>query len=137
MITLEDYVGIHSASLDWDDARRANAAALLDAVALLESYAAQDGVPFPINPATGSGVSGQKFGGFRPQSCPIGASASAHKEGLAVDLFDPSGAIDAWCMANQDELELCGIYIEHPSATQGWSHWSIRAPKSGRHVFYP
>lgn len=137
MITMEDYVGPHAASPDWTEDRRANAARLLNACAILEAYAAKDGVQFPVNPATGSGVSGKRYGGFRPQSCTVGAPGSAHKEGLAVDRFDPSGAIDAWCMANQDKLELCGIYIEHPDETDGWSHWSIRPPKSGRHVFYP
>lgn len=137
MITLEDYVGPHADSQDWTEERRGNAARLLNACAILEAYAAQDGVRFPVNPATRSGVSGKRYGGFRPQSCHIGAPSSAHKEGLAVDLFDPRGNIDKWCLANQDKLALFGIYIEHPSETAGWSHWTVRAPASGRHVFFP
>jgi hypothetical protein len=137
MITLEQYFGPWADSDDATDERRANAAALLAAAGQLEITARNDGVPFPTNPATNSGVSGQRYGGFRPQACVIGAASSAHKQGLAVDLFDPSGAIDEWCLANLDKLEDCGIYIEAPDSTKGWSHWSTRAPRSGNRVFIP
>lgn len=137
MITLQQYVGPHGASPDWTGARQANAAALLSACSRLEMLALQDGVKFPINPVTQSGVSGETLGGFRPQACPIGAPTSAHKEGMAVDRYDPDGLIDKWCFEHQARLEQCGIYLEHPDATKGWSHWSTRAPKSGKRVFYP
>ena len=137
MITLTQYAGPHASSPDWNDTTQANAAQLLVACSRLEFLAAQDGVKFPNNPATGNGVSGETFGGFRPQNCPIGAPHSAHKEGKAVDRYDPDGLIDKWCFANQDRLESCGIYLEHPDATKGWSHWSTKAPASGRVVFYP
>lgn len=114
-----------------------NAANLVDAVNRLADYAIADGVEFKINPSTDSVVSGSEYGGFRPQSCTIGAKYSSHKLGLAVDLYDPSNDIDEWCMENQDKLQECGIYIEHPSATNHWSHWTIKSPKSGRRVFYP
>lgn len=137
MITLEQYVGPHAESPDWTPARQANAVKLLAACSALQAEAEADGVVFPINKATKSGVSGQTLGGFRPQAGTVGASNSAHKTGEAVDLFDPTGAIDAWCMANQDRLKAHGIYIEHPSATKGWSHWSTRRPGSGNTVFHP
>ena len=137
MITLQQYVGIHAQSEDWNDERKENASKLLMACSRLEALARGDGVKFPENPATGSGISGQTFGGFRPQSCTQGAAKSSHKAALAVDRYDPQGSIDDWCMANLDRLETCGIYIEHPSATPGWSHWTIKAPKSGNRVFYP
>lgn len=137
MITLEQYVGPHWASKDWTPERQDNAGRLLEACINLESLATADGVNFPINPKTKSGVSGETLGGFRPQSCTIGAPKSSHKEGLAVDRYDPHGDIDSWCMENQDKLESCGVYIEHPSATVGWSHWQIRPTASGHHVFYP
>ena len=137
MITLAQYVGPHAKSKDWTPARQANAAALLAACVALEAEAVADGATFPINPATKTGVSGQTFGGFRPQDCPQGAPNSSHKEGSAVDLYDPNGDIDAWCIAHQDRLALHGIYIEHPSATPRWSHWTTRAPGSGNRVFYP
>lgn len=137
MITLLHYVGPHADSPDWTPERQANARKLLTACAALESEMMRGGVAFPDNPKTRNGISGQAFGGFRPQCCQQGAPGSAHKQGLAVDRYDPRGEIDAWCMAHQDRLAVHGIYIEHPSATPGWSHWSIRAPKSGNRVFTP
>jgi hypothetical protein len=137
MITIEQYFGKWIDHPDANETRKGNAKRLLIACELLTAMAAADGIAFPTNPATKSGVSGHRYGGFRPQDCPQGSPNSSHKEGMAVDLFDPLGNIDEWCLDNQDKLELCGIYIEHPDATKGWSHWSIRAPKSGRHIFYP
>ncbi len=137
MISLEQYVGQHTDSPDWTDERKTNAARLLDACAALELEMMASGIQFPDNPATGSGVSGQTMGGFRPQRCPEGAPNSAHKEGLAVDRYDPDGAIDDWLMANQQALIANGLYLEHPGSTRGWSHWSIRRPGSGNRVFYP
>lgn len=137
MITMKQYAGVHEHSPDWNAARQLNAANLLVACWQLEQLAIADGVVFPDNPKTGSGVSGDALGGFRPQSCSIGAANSAHKEGLAVDRYDPHNLIDAWCMANLDKLAACGIYLEHPSKTDTWSHWTIRAPKSKNRVFMP
>jgi hypothetical protein len=137
MITLNQYVGPHSASPDWTPERQQNAAKLLAACCALEVEMARGGVAFPDNPATKSGVSGVTFGGFRPQNCSQGAPNSSHKEGMAVDRYDPRGEIDNWCMAHLDRLAHHGIYIEHSSATPGWSHWTTRAPKSGNRAFYP
>ena len=137
MITSDEYFGRWLHHADATQERQDNAARLLDACAKLEAIAAADGVEFKINPVTHSNVSGQTFGGFRPQSCVQGSPKSSHKEGLAVDRYDPNGDIDAWCIKNLGHLEDCGIYIEHPDSTPGWSHWTIRAPKSGNRVFYP
>lgn len=137
MITLDEYFGPWAKHPDATPERRKNAAALLVACSHLETRAVADGVVFHDNPVTQSGVSGKDYGGFRPQSCPQGAPGSAHKQGLAVDRYDPDGEIDDWCMANLDLLEQSGIYLEHPGSTRGWSHWTIRAPKSGNRVFFP
>lgn len=137
MITLSQYFGPHWESPDATDERKANAERLLAMCEKLEFLALADGVEFPDNPATGSGVSGLTYGGFRPQDCPQGAPHSSHKEGLAVDRYDPAGAIDQWCLDHLDDLEACGIYIESPKHTPRWSHWQIRAPKSGNRVFIP
>jgi hypothetical protein len=137
MITITQYVGTHASSPDWTPERQANAKKLLQQCALLELAMTDDGIEFPDNPKTGNGVSGETFGGFRPQDCPIGAPNSSHKEGMAVDRYDHSGAIDSWCVAHQTILKTYGIYIESPSATPGWSHWTIRAPGSGHQVFIP
>ena len=137
MLTLAQYVGPHASSPDWTEARQRNAEGLLKACAALEVEMARGGVSFPDNPHTKSGVSGVTFGGFRPQDCPQGAPDSSHKKGEGVDRYDPRGEIDAWCMAHLDRLAVHGIYIEHPSATPGWSHWTTRAPRSGNRAFYP
>lgn len=137
MITLEEYVGPHANSPDWTPDRQENAKKLLAACAALEADMAKDWIVFPVNMVTKSGVSGQTYGGFRPQNCPQGSAKSAHKEGLAVDRYDPHGEIDAYLLGHQFLLVKHGIYIEHPDKTERWSHWSIRPPKSGRHVFYP
>lgn len=137
MITLTQYVGPHRSHPDWTPAREQNATRLLAACCALEVEMARGGVGFPDNPHTKSGVSGQTFGGFRPQDCPQGAPNSNHKEGRGVDRYDPRGEIDAWCMAHQDRLAAHGIWIEHASATPGWSHWQSVAPKSGNRAYYP
>lgn len=137
MITLNEYVGSHRDSPDWTPTREQNATRLLAASAALEIEMMDDGVAFPINPVTKSGVGGITYGGFRPQDCPQGAPDSSHKEGQAVDRYDPRNEIDDWIMKHLDRLEFHGLYIEHPSATKSWSHWTTRAPRSGNRVFYP
>lgn len=137
MVTLQEYFGKFFDHPDATPERKDNAKELLSACEKLEVLAKKDGVKFQTNPMTNSQVSGTRYGGFRPQDCLQGASRSSHKEGLAVDLFDPDGDIDEWCLENLDKLEQCGIYLENPAATVHWSHWTIRAPKSGKRVFMP
>lgn len=137
MLTIEEYVGVHQDSPDWTQERQDNAARLCVAVNDLAAEMQALGVNFRINPTTGSVVSGQTYGGFRPQDCIQGAPNSSHKKGLAVDLYDPGGDIDCWLMKHVDKLEEYGIYIEHPDDTPHWSHWTIQPPGSGRHVFKP
>ena len=137
MITLAQYVGPHAHSPDWTAPRQEAAVISLAVFAELEMEMTIDGVEFLDNPATNSGVSGQTFGGFRPQDCSQGAPGSSHKEGTGVDRYDPHEAIDDWCMSHQDRLKVHGVYIEHSSKTKGWSHWTTRAPRSGNTVFMP
>lgn len=137
MITLEQYVGVHKNSPDWTHERKHNAIKLLDACNKLILLYEGDGNKLPTNPATASFISGKTLGGFRPQNSTVGASKSKHKEGKAVDIFDPLNRLDEWCMANLDSLEECSIYIEHPSATNTWSHWQNVPPLSKKRVFYP
>jgi hypothetical protein len=139
MISLEQYVGVHSKSKDWTDERKKNAISLLSVVNKLLGFAIQGGVRLLENPSTHSGVSGQTFGGFRPQDCPQGAPKSSHKEGLAVDIYDPDDKLDTWCKLpdNLALVESCGIYFEHPSSTKGWCHMTIKRPGSGNRWFYP
>jgi hypothetical protein len=137
MFTMDDLVGPWKDSPDWTPERQANAQKLIEACTRLQIALEKEDIHFPINPKTGTTISGEVYGGFRPQSCPIGAPHSAHKEGLAVDRYDPDGKIDGFLLREVDLLTECGIYIEAPSATPGWSHWTIRAPGSGHHVFLP
>jgi len=137
MITTEQYFGKFMDHSDVTTTVKVNAAELLESCHRLETMARSDEVIFLTNPATKSNISGTQYGGFRPQDCPIGAPGSSHKQGKAVDRYDPDGKIDAWCLVNQDKLKECGIYIEHPNATASWSHWTTRAPGSGNRVFYP
>jgi hypothetical protein len=137
MSTIQEYVGTHKDSPDWTPERQANAVGLLAAENALQKRMESDGVIFHTNPKTGCTISGSRFGGFRPQNCPIGAPHSAHKEGFSIDKYDPYNEIDVWLLDHEDVLEEFGIYIEHPSTTPNWSHWSLRAPPSGHHIFYP
>jgi hypothetical protein len=136
-LTLEQYFGKYLHHKDVTPERRANAEKLVDTVNRLYDIMVAAGVVFKSNPLTGSIVGGETLGGFRPQDCPIGAPASAHKQGLAVDLYDPDGTIDSWLVSHQLALKPYGLFFEHPTATPRWSHWTIRAPKSGRRFFYP
>lgn len=135
MITLDDYFGPWMQHADADARRKANAEALLAKVNALLEDAAAVGVELRKNPITGTLVSGQTFGGFRPQSCPQGAPTSSHKEGRGVDVADRSGALDDWI--TDVTLEHHGLYREHPDDTRGWCHLTDRAPGSGRRTFKP
>lgn len=60
---------------------------------------------------------------------------SNHLIGAAVDFADPSSELYAFCVSNYDVLAECGLYME--LGTIGWTHVSIKAPKSGKRGFYP
>jgi hypothetical protein len=137
MLTIEQLFGKYGSTPDATPEYKANGAVLVRTVNVLMAYMINAGITFKINPLTGSVVSGESLGGFRPKSCPIGASHSAHKEGMAVDIYDPDGKIDSWLFAHEPLLAHFGLYFEHPTATPSWSHWSTRAPTSGHRFFYP
>jgi hypothetical protein len=127
----QDHPGITSS-------HRSNAELLISRVNTLLARCLRTGqVDLETNPKTGTLISGEKNGGWRPQDCPIGAPNSSHKTGQGVDLYDPDGDIDNCLMEHQNILVECGLYIEHPSATRGWSHLTTRPPKSHNRVFYP
>lgn len=79
--------------------------------------------------------------GWRPVDVnartPGAAKFSKHTTGQAIDLADPEGMLDDWCMENLDMLESMELWLEHPSATKGWCHVQTVPPKSGKRVFYP
>jgi hypothetical protein len=135
MITLSDYFGPWIGHVDATDGRVENAEMLLSEVNLLLMEAEDAGLVIPLNPRTGTLVSGSEYGGFRPQDCPEGAPSSSHKEGKGVDIYDPRGMLDAWI--TDKILKLHDLYREAPSCTSTWCHLTIRAPSSGNRSFYP
>ncbi|UOF78832.1 peptidase M15 [Caudoviricetes sp.] len=141
VISKTDYIGIHAKSADLTPTRLANIELLLRAVNRLMMQGMKEGVIFPINKKTGSQIAGETYGGFRPQYCTVGAPKSAHKEGLAVDIYDPlPGLIDTWLQTSKEAKKLyeeLGIYFESPQHTIGWSHWTIKPPLSGNRFFFP
>ena len=137
MITLSDYVGTWSGHPDWTPERKANAERLLIAVNGLLAELAKAGIASRTNPKTGTLVSGETGGGFRPQSFPVGAPKSAHKTGEAVDLFDPFGSMGAYLQVRPIILTRNGLWLENPYATPGWIHCQTRPVKSGMTIFNP
>jgi len=137
MLHVEQYFGKWLGSKDVTMPIIDNAKRLVDSCNRLISAMELTGINFTVNPLTQSLVGGETLGGFRPQDCPIGAPKSGHKQGLAVDIYDPENQIDNWIFGHQKSLDQYGLYFEHPTATPWWSHWSIRKPPSGRRIFYP
>lgn len=135
MISPSDIIGPWKNSPDLTEERIENISDLVPPVNALLAKAKAAGISLPINPKTGTQVSGEQYGGFRPQSCPIGAPQSAHKVGMAVDIYDPSNALDAWI--TDDVLRACGLFREAPRATDTWCHLTTRRPGSGNRTFIP
>ena len=135
MITQEDYFKAYAGHDGITDEIRINAAGLLTSVnELLEACILLGWSP-RANPATGTLISGQKNGGWRPPECKIGAPSSSHKQGRGVDVADASNELDA--LITDDLLAAHGLYREHPDDTPNWCHLTDRAPKSGRRTFKP
>lgn len=89
------------------------------------------------NPRTGSLVSS----GWRPPQINTkagGAARSCHLSGEAIDLYDPDGKLDEFCLAASHwVLRELGLWLEDPKATPGWCHVQTKPPRSGRRVFLP
>lgn len=137
MITATDYFGRYAEHDDATAERRYHATALLDVVNDLLEAAAADGCDLPENPTTGSQISGSGNGGFRPQDSKVGAGGSKHKDGRAVDIYDPARQFASWCLAHPKELEKRGLYMEDPRWTPTWVHLQDVPPGSGKLVFIP
>lgn len=135
VITSQQYFGIWMFHPDATPERMINANELLGRVERVMDRLEEMGVVFRTNPATKSQVSGQTFGGFRPQDCPQGAPNSSHKEGQAVDIYDPFNEIDG--VITDDLLTQFDLYREHPDSTPNWCHLTTRPPHSGHRSFLP
>lgn len=135
MINSTDYFKAYAGHKGITPAIMENAMSLLVQVnAMLEECAGNGWEP-KTNPATGTLISGQDNGGWRPQECPIGAPMSSHKQGRGVDIYDPDGDLDN--LITDGMLEAHGLYREHPDCTAGWVHLTDRAPGSKRRTFWP
>jgi hypothetical protein len=79
--------------------------------------------------------------GWRPpevnKGTPGAALRSKHMTGEAVDIADPDGHLDEWCLSHLDTLARLGLWLEHPSATKNWCHVQTCAPRSGNRCFFP
>lgn len=69
------------------------------------------------------------------------ASRSLHLVAKAIDIYDPDGDLDKWCLRNLDVLKVIGLWQEHPGWTDGWCHVQTVGPgfppKPGPRVFIP
>ena len=64
--------------------------------------------------------------------------ASAHLEGMAVDIADPDGSLGHWLKndpAGIVALERADLYCENTGGN--WQHFQTRKPKSGNRWFNP
>lgn len=116
---------------------RRNADETVQRTNLLLNCAIDDRVFLEVSPVTGNLVTS----GWRPPevnaSIPNAAPRSKHLTCQAIDIYDPEGLLDDWCMDNLRLLEQNKLWLEHPSATKGWCHLQSVPPKSGKRVFYP
>lgn len=120
-----------------DDAVRRNAQETVRRANLLLASMAIDGVALDAHPNNQTLLAS----GWRPAPINAGVKGAAprskHMTGEAIDLYDPEGELDDWCMAHEAKLAELGLYLEHPAATKGWCHVQTVPPRSGNRVFYP
>lgn len=139
--TLDYFMGRQSKwPHEFTDLVRANAAELLKRVNRFVGYAIEGGhFHLETHPVHGGPLSS----GWRPAEINAhtkgAAVRSKHMTGQACDVYDPDGDLDEFALTDvgQKCLEVCGLYLEHPSATKGWCHLQSVPPRSGRRVFYP
>jgi hypothetical protein len=116
---------------------KANAELTVAAVNVLLKRLEASGVKLENHPVTRTIISS----GWRPPQIngqvKNAAIRSKHMTGQACDLYDPEGVIDDWLMDNLPADRSLGLFMEHPSATKGWSHVQIVPPASGKVCFYP
>jgi len=149
MISKSQILGKFAKSGDLTPTRLANIDRLAAASNRLMAQGMKEGTVFPISPFTKNQIS-TDVGGFREQCCATGAPMSAHKQGLALDLFDgANGAIGKWLLKSWADqrsetaklIKELGFYFEHPDFTKGqythWSHWSLVQPTSKNRFFKP
>ena len=65
------------------------------------------------------------------------AMGSSHLYGCALDIADPTGDLARWLVKNKNKLIECGLWMENPDKTSGWTHLQSYAPKSMNRIFNP
>lgn len=143
MISTDHYFGAKPHPTDHDIL----ASDLLARVNDLRDEAERAGIPRHVCPNTGTEISGSKGGsgdgGYRLPGATTGAAMSSHKEGRAVDVYDPLDNLDEWLdqfehgVGDNTKLAEYGLYRETPAQTPTWCHLTTRPPKSGRRTFNP
>lgn len=140
-ITLTDYFGPYADHADITDTVGENAIELVRRANALLDLMVADGCTPLRNPSTGTFISGQQNGGFRPQSSPVGAAKSKHKTGHALDLYDPYRELARWAINHPAEMKDLGLYIEDPRWTPAWLHIQSvppgNPPNPAKLVFIP
>lgn len=139
-ITLAEYFGWKITHADATPERIANATVMLAKVNALLLEAQEVGkirmmVDFDTKCLISGSPSGQGDGGFRLQSSVTGALKSAHRQGFAIDIYDPAEVLDNWIGRNL--LIKHGLWRESPAHTKNWCHLQSIAPKSGTRSFNP
>lgn len=147
MITTSDYFLAYAGHPEITPEIEGNAERLVERVNTLLSHAVAEGWEPRRNPVTGTLVSGERNGGWRPQDCPVGAPRSKHKLGQGVDIYDPGRRLASWTLANIPRLIGIGLWIEDPRWTtnqaglDGWVHYQCAPPGNppiaNRVVFIP
>lgn len=134
MITLSDYWSGRDVkySFELTDTIIGNAMKLLAKANLLLSS---------FREATGDTEQRHVTSGWRPAevnaATPNAAPKSKHMTGEAVDIADPDGHLDQWCLENPGRLEEIGLWQEAPACTKGWCHLQSVPPRSGHRTFFP
>lgn len=138
MISLKEYFGVKADNPEATSVMKSNAAGLIRKVNALLTRAEQEGAySWPIDPDTGTNISGSKGGagdgGFRLSTSTTGAPKSTHKKAHAVDVYDPANILDNWI--TDAILEEFGLYRETPTKTPGWAHLQDTPPGSGDRTY--
>lgn len=144
MITITEYFGVKPHSKEQESI----AADLIERRnRLREEWARATGKECPIDPDTGTEISGSRDGagdgGFRLETATTGRPGSPHKQACGIDDYDPGNELDDWLDLFEGEnganpkLEEHGLYRERPGETPGWCHLQTRRPPSGRRTFIP
>lgn len=122
LLTPAQYFGTYHAHPAINEVIQHAARGLMNTVNSALIIAAEDGVILTVNPATGTIVSGELNGGWRPPECTIGAAFSKHKTGHGVDIYDPKTVFARWCYSHAGALKKLNLSMERHEWTPSWVH---------------